>query len=274
MRLKFWGVRGSVPVPEIDKMKIGGNTSCLELMVDDDRRIIFDAGSGIRGLGRKIAGEISAGKQEEILLFLSHTHWDHIQGLVFFTPLFIQGTRMRIIGPARANRTLEHLVSGQMEYDYWPVKLSQLPANIVFEEWKEGTYRVLGDVEIVCKRHIHPGGAMGYRINYGGKSFVYSTDTEHFKNQMDKRVIELAKDADVMVHDAQYKDEEMDFKLGWGHSSWQQAVQTANEAGVKKLVLFHHDPVRSDDQCEEIERLAQAQRPDAVLAREGMELEI
>lgn len=274
MLVRFWGVRGSVPTPDMDKMGVGGNTSCVEVEIDENRRIILDAGSGLIKLGAKIKQELINGKTKEIVFFLSHTHWDHIQGFPFFGPALIPGTNIIIYGPARANRTLSKVLSGQMDYDYFPVKFSQLPSNIIFKELPEGLHTLWGDIKITTRRHIHPGIAFGYRIEYNGKILVYSTDTEHFQNQMDKRVIELSKDADVLIHDAQYCDEEMEFRLGWGHSSWQQAIIVAKEANVKKLVLFHHDVMRTDDRAYAIEKKAQAQFKDVVLAREKMEIEL
>ncbi len=274
MQVKFWGVRGSIPVPEADKLKVGGNTSCVEVLTDSGKRLILDAGTGIRAVGHAVSQELQKGVNQDIILLLSHTHWDHIQGLTFFTPLFNQAATIRIYGPARANRKLEQLISGQMEYDYWPIKLSQLPCNLKFFELKEGIYTFDDGLKITSKRHIHPGGAFGYRIEAEGKTVVYCTDTEHFQNQVDKRVVELSADADVLIHDSQYMDNEMEFKLGWGHSSWQQCVQVANEARVKTLVLFHHDPMRTDDACVEIENQAKAARAGTLLSREGMVLKV
>lgn len=273
MQVKFWGVRGSIPVPEADKLKVGGNTSCVEVLSDSGKRLILDAGTGIRNLGHVISQEMSKGAGQEVILLLSHTHWDHIQGLTFFGPLFNQAATVKIYGPARANRKLEQLISGQMEYDYWPIKLSQLPCNLKFIELKEGDFTIDG-FKISTRRHIHPGGAFGYRIEADGKCVVYCTDTEHFQNQVDKRVVELSQDADLLIHDSQYMDEEMEFKLGWGHSSWQQCIQVANESRAKTLALFHHDPGRTDDACAAIEARAKAARQSAVLSRENMTLRI
>lgn len=274
MQVKYWGVRGSIPVPEADKLGVGGNTSCVEVQNDAGKRIILDAGTGIRALGHVISQEMSQGANDEILLLLSHTHWDHIQGLTFFGPLFNQAATVRVYGPARANRRLEQLISGQMEYDYWPIKLSQLPCKLKFIELKEEVYAFDNGFKVTAKRHIHPGGAFGYRIEADGKSVVYCTDAEHFQNQVDNRVVELAANCDLLIHDSQYMDEEMEFKLGWGHSSWQQCIQVANEAKAKTLALFHHDPMRTDDACAEIEAKAKAVRASTVLARENMVMKV
>lgn len=273
MKVKFWGVRGSIPTPDPNKVKVGGNTTCLEVTPDGGPRIILDMGTGLRLLGKVIAQEVKAGNTRDIVILLSHTHWDHIQGFPFFDPVYFGNVSLTVIGPQKANRTLRELLSAQMEYDYFPVKFSHIPSKLNFVELGEGLHTILPGVQIIAKRHIHPGMAYGYRIMSGGKSFVFSTDTEHFHNVIDKRVVELAEGADVLVHDAQYTDEEMPFRLGWGHSTWRQTVQVAQEAKVKKVVLFHADPERSDEAAFAIEREAQAVFPNAELAVEGKEIE-
>jgi ribonuclease BN (tRNA processing enzyme) len=161
-----------------------------------------------------------------------------------------------------------------MEYDYFPVKFSHLPARMKFFELDEGIHNILDGVQIISKRHIHPGVAFGYRIQYNGRSMVYSTDTEHFHNVIDKRVIELAEGTDVLIHDAQYTDDEIGFRLGWGHSTWSQAIQVAREAKAKKLLLFHSDPDRTDEDSFRIEKEAQALFPVTELATEKKIIEI
>lgn len=272
MKVKFWGVRGSIPTPDANKMKVGGNTTCLELTLDD-KRIILDMGTGLRALGKVVAKEIKSGVNKEIIILLSHTHWDHIQGFPFFDPVYFPTSNITIFGPAKANRKLESLLAGQMEYDYFPVKFSHIPSKMKFFELGEGFHTIAEGVQVLAKRHIHPGMALGYRIIYKGKSLVFSTDTEHFHNVIDKRVVELSEGADVLVHDAQYTDEEMGTRLGWGHSTWGQAIQVGQEAKVKKLLLFHADPERTDDQAFAIEQEAKKIFPYSQLAIEGTEIE-
>lgn len=273
MRIRFWGVRGSVPTPEADKLKVGGNTSCVEVRAAS-HCIILDMGTGLIPLGKKLAQEIKDGTLTEIIILLSHTHWDHIQGLPFFAPAYIPGMKITIYGPSKANRRLELVLAGQMEYDYFPVKFSHLPAKIDFRELPEGVHQLREGVKVSARRHIHPGVAYGFRIEAEGKKLVYSTDTEHFQDMIDKRVVELSEDADLLIHDAQYCESEMGFKLGWGHSTWRQAVQVCLEAKAKKLALFHHDQDRTDSACDEIETEAKIALPSAFLAREGLEIEI
>lgn len=273
MKLKFWGVRGSITTPEVDKLKVGGNTSCIEIDAGE-RKLIFDAGTGIRELGRVLAKDIISSKIKELNIFLSHTHWDHIQGIPFFAPVYFQDIQINIFGPYKANRKLENLISNQMEYDYFPVKFNHLPAKIKFYELNEGTHKIFDDIYITCKKHIHPGIAYGYRIDYNGKSIVYSTDTEHFQNSLDKRVIELSEASDILIHDAQYTNDEINFRLGWGHSTWKQAIEISKIAKVKYLFLFHHDPDRTDISAFNIENEAKKEFENTFLAIEKNEYNI
>jgi phosphoribosyl 1,2-cyclic phosphodiesterase len=273
MELKFWGVRGSIPTPEKDKMKVGGNTACIELSAGINR-IILDMGTGIRELGKEIVNEFERGKKSEITILLSHTHWDHIQGFPFFNPIYMPDVKIKIYGPEKANRHLQVLLEGQMEYDYFPVKFSHLPAKIEFHELPEGIHSIMEGVKIEARRHIHPAIAYSYRIEYNGKTIVYSTDTEHFHDVIDKRVISISQEADLLIHDAQYTDYDINFRLGWGHSTWKQATKVALEAAVKKLALFHFDPDRSDDDVFRIEEEAKKVFPGSFIACEGMKLEI
>jgi phosphoribosyl 1,2-cyclic phosphodiesterase len=262
-----------VSTPEQNKLQVGGNTSCVELDTGS-RRIILDAGTGIRLLGKSVAKDIIAGKTRDITLFLSHTHWDHIQGFPVFAPAFLSDANIHVYGPAKANRKLEQLFSGQLAYDYWPVKLNHFPAKIHFTELKEGTHHFPDGLAVTARRHIHPGVAFGYRFEYEGKSLVYCTDVEHFQNHLDERVIDLASNADLLIHDAQYDENELDSRLGWGHSTWKQAVDVALAAKAKRVALFHMDPDRNDENCARMEKDAQAIFPGAFMAREGLTVEL
>jgi len=273
MKVRFWGVRGSVATPEIDKLKVGGNTACIELELDN-KRIILDAGTGIIGFGKFIFPIITNSEDKEINILLSHTHWDHIQGFPFLHLIYMPDIKINIYGPVKANRQLKKLISAQMEYDYFPVKFSHLPSQIEFYELSEGVYEIFDNIIITARRHIHPGLAFGYRIEYNGKVVVYNTDIEHFQNTLDKRVIELSENADILIHDAQYTDDEISYKSGWGHSTWKQAINVSKEANVKYLILFHHDSDRTDDQLFNIEKEAQKIFQNTFIAKEGLQIDL
>ncbi len=271
MKVKFWGVRGSIPVPGPHTARIGGNTPCVEVHTADRELIILDAGTGIRALGLEL-GQTPNQRMIAVLLF-SHTHWDHIQGLPFFSPARLRHNRMVIMGERRLGKRLEGVLAGQMSDVYLPFTLEDLHADLLIKEVHDGERIVAGDRTTILPRRIpHPGGAFGYRIDCQGKTVVYASDVNHPPGRLDPRVLDLAQDADLLIHDAQFTPEEKEIRAAWGHSSWLEAVQVAQAAGVRRLVLFHHDPDHTDDQLEEIERQAQAQFSSTLLAREGMEI--
>ncbi len=273
MKVRFWGVRGSIPVPGPDTVCVGGNTACVELQTADREVIIIDAGTGIRLLGLDLARR-PAERLIAVLLF-SHTHWDHIQGLPFFTPATMQQNRLVVLGERRMDRRLEQILAGQMVDAYLPFTLDDLRADLLIKEVHDGEKLVVGNLTSVLPRRLHhPGGVFGYRITCQDKTVVYASDVSHPVDGLDPAVVDLARDADLLIHDAQYTPEERELHVGWGHSSWTDAVRVAQQANAQRLALFHHDPLHTDDELEEIEREAQAIFPGAVLAREGMEIEI
>ncbi len=273
MKVKFWGVRGSIPVPGPDTVRTGGNTPCVEIQTADREILIIDAGTGIRLLGldleRRIPNRLVA-----VLLF-SHTHLDHIQGLPFFSPARFRHNRLVIMGERRVGKQLEQVLAAQMSDAYLPFTMEDLPADLLIKEVHDGERIVTGDrTTAVPRRMPHPGGVFGYRIRCHGKVVVYASDVNHPPDGLDSRVIELARGADLLIHDAQFTPEEKRERLAWGHSSWLEAVQVAQAAMVQRLALFHHDPNHTDDELDEIERKAQAYFPPSTLAREGMEIEL
>ena len=271
MKVIFWGVRGSIPVPGPDTVRVGGNTACVELQTADREVIIIDAGTGIRTLGLDLAQRPTE-RLIAVLLF-SHTHWDHIQGLPFFTPASQRQTRVVVLGERRMGRRLEQILADQMVDAYLPFTLEDLHADLLIKEVHDGEKLVIGNTtSVLPKRLNHPGGVFGYRITCQGRTVVYASDVSHPIDQPDPEVVDLARDADLLIHDAQYTPEEMQQYSGWGHSSWTDAVAVAQQANVQRLALFHHDPLHSDDALEEIERQAQAIFPGAFLAREGMQI--
>jgi phosphoribosyl 1,2-cyclic phosphodiesterase len=273
MRVKFWGVRGSIPVPGPDTVRVGGNTSCVEVRTADREVLILDAGTGIRLLGLDLQRR-NIHRLVAVLLF-SHTHWDHIQGLPFFSPARFRNNRVIILGEQRMGKHLEQILAGQMIDAYLPFTMEDLHADLLVKEVRDGERLVVGDRTTVLPRRLpHPGGVFGYRIQCADKVVVYASDVNHPLSGLDPRVIELARDADLLIHDAHFTPEEKRQFSDWGHSSWPEAVQVAQEAGVRQLALFHHDPAHTDDQLEEIEQQAQSEFVSAFLAREGMEISI
>lgn len=267
MHVRFWGVRGSIPSPGPTTNVVGGNTSCVEVLCDH-QRIVFDAGTGLRGLGEEIC---RAPHPCELDLFLSHVHWDHIQGLPFFAPLYMPSTQLRI--HADRSHHLQDALSQQMRAPMFPVDLHDVPAQVACHDVRDRQTYSFGNVNILARRLHHPGGVMGYRLEYGGGSIAYATDTEH-NAHVDRILVELASGVDILIYDAQFTPEEYagtsgPSRTGWGHSTFEAAARLADQAGVAQLVLFHHDPSRSDDAVADIERRAQALRPATTAARES-----
>ncbi|MDY6837605.1 MAG: MBL fold metallo-hydrolase [Thermodesulfobacteriota bacterium] len=274
MKVTFYGTRGSIPVAEPDFAEFGGNTACVLMTFSTGRIGILDAGTGIRKLGNDLLAA-SHEQFDDIMIGLSHTHWDHIQGFPFFK--FARDPRchvtLAICGRDTSFTDLESVFKTQLQDYFFPVPLDKLGAKLTFWEPDLTEYTHPRGVDIVASKHNHPGGAYGYRITEGGKTLVYCTDVEH-GDEIDPKVVALARDADLLIHDAQYTPEELKDKKGWGHSSWEQAVEVAEQAGAKKLALFHHDPDHSDSFLLNVEKEVQKRLPTAFLAREGMEVEL
>ncbi len=269
MEIRFWGVRGSIPAPGAHTLEFGGNTSCVEVRCGG-QRIIFDAGTGIRLLGNAIKGKGPL----DAHLFLTHTHWDHIQGLPFFTPAFIPGGQLRIYCVRRPGPGVEELLAGQMASPYFPVGLDAFQSTLTFADIADGAPVVLGeDVRVTPAALNHPDRVAAFRVDHGGRSVVFATDTEHY-SCADPRLTKLARGADVLIHDAQYWAEEYAGevgmpRVGWGHSTVDAAAEQARACGVGQLVLFHHDPDRDDDGVRALEAHARTLFPASSAAREG-----
>lgn len=272
MQVRFWGVRGSTPTPWSEAMQIGGNTSCVELITASDALIILDAGTGLRMLGKAL---INAGqhRQREIHLLLSHTHWDHIQGIPFFGPLNFPDNQMTIYGANKAHISLENVIRQQMNPEYFPVSLDDLPASIRFQALAEERFEVAG---LACESAAfnHPGGVYGFRIQGEGATVVYATDMEYTPETLDPRLVDFARDADLLIYDAQYTPDELHYKSGWGHSTYLTAAQLARQAQVKQLALFSHDPEHADSTLRALEAETKKIFPASFLACEGMVLDI
>jgi phosphoribosyl 1,2-cyclic phosphodiesterase len=277
MRIRFWGVRGSVAVPGPETVQVGGNTSCTEVRCGNTL-VILDCGTGMRLLGQSLLSEMPM----EAHVFFSHVHWDHIQGFPYFTPAFVRGNTFHLYGGNNVSRTLEETLAGQMDYPSFPVHLTEMGARMSFNDLYEGQVIQLGaerTIKVTNVRGNHPNGVFAYRVDYDGHAIVYATDTEHY-SIVDPKLKKLAKDVDVLIYDAMYLPEEYTGeagggpKTGWGHSTYEHAVALAKEAGAKQLVLFHHDPTQNDAAVAEKERRARALFPNCMAAREGLVIDI
>jgi phosphoribosyl 1,2-cyclic phosphodiesterase len=279
IEIKFWGVRGSIPTPGPSTLKYGGNTSCVSLQFNDGTFFILDAGTGIRELGKELL------KRKNNLtgyIFLSHFHWDHIQGLPFFRPAFVENNSFTIYGSDDTTTNLDQIISFQMNPTYFPIAIQDMKANIRFESIKEEIFSI-NNVKIQSQYLNHPGYALGYRISYQEKTVVYISDNEPFnytnsksalpesdtdkKNLIeifdsfcedkDDKLIQFCHQADILIHDTQFLPEEYENKVTWGHSPYNFSVDLALQSQVKQIILFHHDPDHDDGTIDLIERLSQ-----------------
>jgi phosphoribosyl 1,2-cyclic phosphodiesterase/CheY-like chemotaxis protein len=295
-RLKLWGVRGSIPVPGPSTVRYGGNTSCIEIRADGEI-IVLDAGSGIRLLGMALEQEFGE-RPVKLTLLITHTHWDHIQGLPFFLPAYNEKNQIRVLGYEGARVGLATILAGQMETPFFPIGLKELPSHIAIEELKEMEFSI-GKVRVRSRFANHPGICAGYRLFTSGGSIAYFPDNEpyellklhlaerdgtsleearDFAKAERAKLVEFVQDCDVLILDAQYTDEEYETHIGWGHGSLSRVVSLALAANVKRLILFHHDPTHDDQKLDEMVERARllvvesGQALEVEAAREGAEV--
>jgi len=270
MRVTFWGTRGSIPAPGPDTARYGGNTSCVEVRAGG-HLLVFDAGTGLRPLGLAMMREF--GDQPfTIHLFISHTHWDHIQGFPFFVPAYRRDVTIHVYGAPGQGRSLEKVLRGQMESEYFPVGLGDLAAAIDVHEFRAEDIEI-GGVRVAPMYLNHPGMNLAYRVSSGGRSLVYATDHEPyaltldhvagrgeegraFGQRLDEAIVAFANDTDLLIADAQYTDEEYAGRIGWGHSPLGATIALAVAARPKSLALFHHDPMHDDAAVARMEQVA------------------
>jgi phosphoribosyl 1,2-cyclic phosphodiesterase len=270
LALEFWGVRGSIACPSPQYVQYGGNTSCIELWAGDER-IILDAGTGIRELGVAL-------QQQDVRkarLLLTHTHWDHINGFPFFGPGFHPGRHFDIMaGHLAPGMKVREVFEGQMAQPTFPVPLEAMKAELEFQEFRAGETFQFGAVTIKTAALNHPNGATGYRVEFGGRSVAYVTDTEHVVGRPDHNVLGLIAGADLVIYDCTYTDAEFPEHIGWGHSTWQEAIRLCRTAEAKQLAIFHHDPNHDDVFMHAVEREARQVWSNTLVARERMRLVI
>jgi phosphoribosyl 1,2-cyclic phosphodiesterase len=304
MRVRFWGVRGSIACPGIETVEFGGNTSCLELRFGKkDRTIIIDAGTGIRALGNHLVQNDLQKGLISTEIFITHTHWDHIIGFPFFQPIYIEGTKLKVYGPITFEEdTLENIMGDLLRYRYFPVLHGELAADIDYLQLSECEMDLGDGITLKTKYLNHPLLCLGYRFEFKGKVLCTAFDTEPFRNvfstdpnapdydpvvsekgeeavrEENQKLLDFFHGSDILIHDCQYtKKEYFESKIGWGHSYFEHAIDSALAAGVKKIVLFHHDPLRTDQELFALEkrfheRMENQSSLEIVIAKEGMEI--
>ena len=305
MRVRFWGVRGSIPVPGRSTNRYGGNTSCVEVRPRGGWPIIIDAGTGIRRLGKQLMdGAFGEGAGTAHIL-VSHTHWDHIQGMPFFSPLYRRGNKLHVFARQQSDTHLQAVFASQTEDPYFPVPLTALEADIEFHELIEGERFQIGATQVSCTRLNHPWVAMAYRLDVDGASVVYCSDTAPFTDillehefiakpptvgaplpqdivsklaAMHAGLVALCRGTDLLIYDTQFTVDEYRQRPHWGHSTPEDALLIAREAGVKTLCLYHHAPMRDDDAQDKILTATRAASRlagdpfDVIAAYEGLEV--
>ncbi len=271
LSVRFWGVRGSIPCPGPGTVRYGGNTACVEVRCGD-RLVIFDGGTGLRALGNEI---VTAGARIDADIFFSHCHIDHVAGLPFFAPFYSDRNSFRLWAGHLAPTRLEDALRSLMSHPLFPVEVEVFRAAVSYRDFLAGDPIALdGGIAIRTAPLEHPGGATGYRLEFAGRSIAYLTDNEIAPAGPDRRLLDLARNADLAIYDCMYTDEQIADKAGWGHSSWRQGVALAESAGVKRFCLFHHAPEHDDATMDWIAAQARAMRPGTIAAAEGSVIEL
>ena len=272
MRVRFWGVRGSIACPGPETIRYGGNTPCIEVRCGD-RVLILDAGTGLRPCGNALIKNAAVRNAD---IFLTHCHLDHVVGLPFFAPFFSDGYDVRIwAGNLLPATNVEQVVRKLMSSPLFPVEVEIFKAALEFHDFRSGDIlRPYQDVTLHTAPLDHPDGASGYRLEYDGRTFALISDTSGFPGKCDRELISLARGADLIVYDATFTEDEILSRQSWGHSTWQRGIKLAEEAGAKQLCLFHHDPSHDDEFMDSLAADANDARPGTITAREGQIIDL
>jgi len=271
MRVRFWGVRGSTPTPQPENLRYGGNTPCLEFRSDAGSLLIADCGSGMRMLGKSLMKEFG-GRPICANILITHFHWDHIQGLPFFVPLYSEANQFHIYSYRPYEAPLEETLGGQMSNPYFPVDMTAMRAKRNYTEIATEAFQ-LDDFRIQPAPINHPQGCLSFRIENNEKSIVLATDHEPGDPQSDRTLRELCRGADILIYDSQYERPQLEReKKGWGHSTWEEGVKVCRESGVNELILFHHDPDSDDHAIDALQKRARARFPNTRAAFEVMDI--
>jgi phosphoribosyl 1,2-cyclic phosphodiesterase len=273
MKVRFWGVRGSTPTPALENLRYGGNTPCVEVRTPDGRIFVLDCGTGFRLLGKQLLGEFGH-KSVQAHVFLSHYHWDHIQGIPFFEPLYNPENQFQFYGFISSAGSVQNVIEGQMSDPYFPVNMNIMQAQRHYQ--KIGAEAVdLDGMKVYALPLNHPQGCLGFRMEHNGMVVTYATDNEPGSPEHDANVRKLAEGADLLIYDAQYTPlEYSNFKKGWGHSTWREGVNIAKETGVKQLILFHHDPDHNDVFVDSIVGETRKVMANSMASWEGLEIDL
>lgn len=275
MIVKFWGVRGSIPSGNKETAAVGGNTTCLEVRCGNEL-IIFDTGTGIRNLGRELMKKVPVKGS----IFYTHVHWDHIQGLPFFTPLYAKANEFDIYGGTSLPVPIQDILNQQMSAPCFPVKMDIMAAKIRYHDLQPGDVVKGQNYQVHLVDVYHPNGTYAYRVESGNHSIVFATDVEPDNGKSDERLMKFSQNVDLLIYDSQYTDDEYHGRngnfprIGWGHSTMPEAVKLAKRANVKHLILFHHDPIHDDNFIKQFEREARTFFPQSTAAYEGMEIDL
>ena len=266
-KLTFWGVRGSNPTPDKNKMIYGGHTSCVSLQATRDELLVFDMGTGLKNLGETLVDDANSPKT--IYIILSHYHWDHMIGLLSFAPLFIEDFTIHFYGK-KDKMNIKEVISYMMNPIFWPVSFEDFKAELNFHTIENNTLKISDSILINSKPHAHPNGALSFRVELDGKTCTYITDCEHPESHLNEHLIELAQNSDILIHDAHFTHDDLINHKGWGHSSFEEAVDMAKRTKSKQLVLFHHNPIYNDEQLEKIESMAKKGFQNTISAKQGL----